>query len=596
MEGTIIDPVRVLIYGSCVSRDAFNYESAKGFQFTEYYARSSFASAFHPKSVVHELYSSIESPFQKRLVKADLLKTSKTSIVNGDYDLLLIDFIDERFALFVLDEGGVVTVSNELVSGGFDAKTPPVSGHVVKSGSEEFLELWKTGWSGFVEAMRAENRMEKVVINRVFWAGRTESGHPFDGFNPQSANRFLETLYSLVAKDIPEDQFITYPESVLLGSDQHRWGLSPFHYMDAFYSVTAEGLRLQSQRIGKALDSRQRKPGLSKAGSGTSHRHPEILLPVDSRVTDTQGFLILDTASGVVSGHATDEVLPFNRKGFRGACVVNDRVYVCNSFSIKRYEVRRKDGNVSFVFEDQWYRPEWSVGQAANADLHCLFYDKSRHCLLLANSFNDCIDTLSLDGELLDRRYLWEVCPWVRELLSSKDPRAADLCHLNHIEKVGNDLVATLGNLNGTKKGAVVNLRTGEKILDHLSRPHDGASFGGDYFLVETPEKRVLRYIGVDSASALSQSEPRVYDLSPHFCGGHTDQIWMRGLLVKDGLMYVGCSQFQDRIQDSPDMPPICILEVCLDTAKILRSFPVTGVNGLDRPVVYSLLDLEGKI
>lgn len=240
---------RILIFGSCVSRDAFNCELARGFQFTEYYARSSFASAWHPTIVEHDFYSTIGSTFQKRLVKADLLKTSRASIIHGDYDLLLIDFIDERFALFASDHGGIVTVSNELVSGGFDAKSPRFAGHMVKSGSDEFLELWKSGWSRFVEAMRAENRMEKVVINRVFWAGKTESGHPFDGFNPQSANRFLETLYSLVAKDIPDDQFISYPDSVLLGSDQHRWGLSPFHYMDAFYSATVNGLKRQVKRV-----------------------------------------------------------------------------------------------------------------------------------------------------------------------------------------------------------------------------------------------------------------------------------------------------------------------------------------------------------
>ena len=53
-----------------------------------------------------------------------------------------------------------------------------------------------------------------------------------------------------------------------------------------------------------------------------------LLLPVDSRVSDTQGFLILNTESGDLRAYPTDETLPYVRQGFRGACAIGRTLYV----------------------------------------------------------------------------------------------------------------------------------------------------------------------------------------------------------------------------------------------------------------------------
>lgn len=319
----------------------------------------------------------------------------------------------------------------------------------------------------------------------------------------------------------------------------------------------------------------------------------KILLPVDSRVDNTQGFVVLDTETGNVQNTVTEEALPFTRKGFRGACGVGDRIYVCNSFSIKSYRVRCDDQNIRFSFENQWYRPEWSVGQAANADLHCLFYDKSRQCLLLANSFNDCIDTLSLDGELLERRYLWEISSSIRELLGSKDRRAADLCHFNHIERVGPDLLATLGNLNGTEKGAVLNLDSGEILLNGLSRPHDGSWMGGDYYVVETSSRRILRFPSLQRASDITLVTPQIIDLASYLDRTPSGQIWMRGLLLSGTILYVGCSQFQDRMSGSVGVSPSRVLAVSVPDGEAVGDYPIHGDEVLRNPVIYSILNLD---
>lgn len=246
--------LRLSIYGSCVSRDALNLVRNYEVELVDYYARSSFGSLFHPIPVDVDFFSSLTSPFQKRLVEADLKKSSVGSIVNGDYDLLLIDLIDERFPLYAVDGGGLFTVSNEVRSGGFSLEKPSVPGRVIDSGSSEFFEIWLTGWRRFVEIMVSAGRLDRVVVNRTHWASGTSGGVLFSRFRVPERNEFLDRMYREIEVSIPIDQFIDYPKRVLLGSDSHKWGRSPFHYVDEFYAVTVGGLFRQANRIGVFCD------------------------------------------------------------------------------------------------------------------------------------------------------------------------------------------------------------------------------------------------------------------------------------------------------------------------------------------------------
>lgn len=240
-----LKPRSLLIFGSCVSRDILNVDEFNHFSLVKYYARSSLASACHPIAVQDEYSENLTSLFQRNAVKVDFTKEFVKTLETTMFDDLLIDLIDERFDLFILNEGGVCTLSNEAIASGFECRAE--LGRVVKSGSDEFFTLWEAGWCKFIELVSRAGKLDCIRVNRVFWADKTANG---GDFSPSyslrgitEANRFLQRMYERIAKDIKFSQFICFNKSLLVGAVEHQWGLSPFHYVDDYYH---QALRLLS--------------------------------------------------------------------------------------------------------------------------------------------------------------------------------------------------------------------------------------------------------------------------------------------------------------------------------------------------------------
>lgn len=231
---------KLVIYGSCVSRDAFggSFEGGSRFELIEYVARSSLASAFCDAEVQGVDFNAIASPFQRKMVEYDVRNGLRNVLETSSYDLILLDPIDERFDLFVDDAGAVCTMSNELMASGFSPRSR--SGRIVKSASEEFFRLWEKGWSALVVFLRGRGLLEKLYINKVFWSKFAVDGSNFHPSYTQSdierANEFLTRLYVRMQDDIPANQFIDFDEhAVFLANQNHKWGKSPFHYIDEYY-------------------------------------------------------------------------------------------------------------------------------------------------------------------------------------------------------------------------------------------------------------------------------------------------------------------------------------------------------------------------
>ncbi|HEB9312306.1 TPA: hypothetical protein RZK28_001797, partial [Campylobacter coli] len=66
---------KICIFGSCVSRDIFEYDEQKHFELVGYYARSSFASLSSNAMIEQDVLDNIISPFQKRMVLYDMNKS-----------------------------------------------------------------------------------------------------------------------------------------------------------------------------------------------------------------------------------------------------------------------------------------------------------------------------------------------------------------------------------------------------------------------------------------------------------------------------------------------------------------------------------------
>lgn len=279
MSATVLtpsDPARLLILGSCVSRDILASATGGQFVLADYFARSSIASIGTDPFVLDEAYlARIESAFQRRMVQRDLTKEFVSAIKTRlDFDYILIDLIDERFDLFEAAPQAVITVSSELSLTRFIRPEDRSGARWIRSGSDAHRTLWKSGLSRLFDVLKQRNIADRVIVNKVFWTTLMEDGTALpqqDLQQREAANALLAWMYGELERYVPASRWLTYPEALLRSDPQHRWGVSPFHYSRAYYTeATAQMNRLFDSRRtdgGVVLQN-----GTILAWSGISHK------------------------------------------------------------------------------------------------------------------------------------------------------------------------------------------------------------------------------------------------------------------------------------------------------------------------------------
>lgn len=237
--------IKVLVFGGCVSRDAFEYDTAGEFKIAGHFARSSFASAFSSGLQEDLDYSVIESKFQRRVVRWDVEKEFPRRMKHIDYDLILVDIMSNRFDL--LQRGSsVVTMSKPFKKLGIDATV--AQGRIVKSWSDEYLSLWEKGFSQFYYAARSLGVSKLIRISKAYLTHVLDDGGTVSNNTPlvelDRRNAFLDKCYGFAESLLGKECFFCYEESHFIAARDHRWGIAPFHYIDEFYLHTLQQLKL----------------------------------------------------------------------------------------------------------------------------------------------------------------------------------------------------------------------------------------------------------------------------------------------------------------------------------------------------------------
>ena len=240
--------MKISILGSCVSRDVFNDAPLEDFTIEVYLARASLGSIFS-EAPMRDLYSArITSPFQRRMVKADLAKDVAPQLLATQPDVILLDLIDERFHLMEACPGARFTLSVELRKVlGADAKRF----RTISSGSAEFMRHWIDGWERLMSALDGRGLRQRLLVNKVFWQLQTEGGNKFDEDLCGQANEMLGRMYEHQAQDLLPNQFLEYGDR-LSCPDSHQWGPAPFHFCDASHAFALARIREFSLAMGKS--------------------------------------------------------------------------------------------------------------------------------------------------------------------------------------------------------------------------------------------------------------------------------------------------------------------------------------------------------
>jgi hypothetical protein len=240
---------RVAIVGSCISRDVWRFQ---GVTVTDllYISRTSLPSLFAAPVAGFRARSTPPAglkPQPHRALVADVTKTALAALVAFRPTHLIFDFIDERFDLLSAG-GGLATLSWELQASGYLNRPPLKGARVIPRLTPACERLWLDGaaeMAAFVQATPL--RDAKLILHSAQWAERrrTASGRPaaitgvelLPGVPADIAahNRLLARYEAAFLDVMPPMERIAAPDH-RLADDAHEWGLSPFHYVPAYYA------------------------------------------------------------------------------------------------------------------------------------------------------------------------------------------------------------------------------------------------------------------------------------------------------------------------------------------------------------------------
>ncbi|EJR28058.1 MULTISPECIES: DUF6270 domain-containing protein [Bacillus cereus group] len=241
---------RIGIIGSCVTRDVFdnniNLNIEGDYEIAFYISKSSLISL--ESQPINDI-SNIQhhTKFGTKTLQADFRKNWFEHIPL-DLDLLIIDFMDERYDCFNIGEGSIITRSDFLLESGLVNKLNIESQlYRVK---DETINIWKIACDNFLYKLFKFIKPEKVILHRALYLNsfRNVDGiiKRFDGmynkyFNLEEIekhNKLLIGYYNYVTFNHPNLKVIDLLQDNSFVADyEHKWGLAPFHYESRYYQI-----------------------------------------------------------------------------------------------------------------------------------------------------------------------------------------------------------------------------------------------------------------------------------------------------------------------------------------------------------------------
>lgn len=230
--------LKVAIIGSCVTRDAFEYIKDTEILYVE---RTSFVSLISKPFPIMEDEIKIEGNFERRMVLWDLDKQFLIRLAEFKPDLIVLDFIDERFDLIEYNQG-FYSRSNYLVNSGILDQMNNYK--IIRRQSTE--DLWKNACK--IVSKKLCSITKNIVLHQTHWARQYR--HPDSGkiieFNAEAMtiaetnNKILDSYYNILKQEIPDLGVISYEPDLLFSDYAHQWGKDYFHFGKEYYQDIAK--------------------------------------------------------------------------------------------------------------------------------------------------------------------------------------------------------------------------------------------------------------------------------------------------------------------------------------------------------------------
>lgn len=239
---------RIAIVGSCITRDLWPIRGG-GAEALLYVSRTSFpgllsapVEGFRPEG---RPPGDLHAHEHKALV-ADLRKTGLATLVAYRPTHVIFDFIDERFDLLAVG-GALAADSGELLRSGYRTQTAFERVRTIPRLSEACERLWLEAVAEFAAVVRATPlHRARMILHSARWADRQRLA---DGSLAAIENvsilggepAVIADYNALLARQEAAFEALMPPmarveaDGFRLADAEHRWGLSPFHYVPEYY-------------------------------------------------------------------------------------------------------------------------------------------------------------------------------------------------------------------------------------------------------------------------------------------------------------------------------------------------------------------------
>lgn len=220
------------IFGSCISRDPFEFESSNH-TVGKYVARSGLVSSAHHKKFDDSFQFDLGNSFRNRCLNEDLQKDFINYAKETSSKVLIVDLIQERYGLNHYEEGYYTFSQDHRL-----AKVPV--GKIVRF--DEHFKLFRKNINDIADMLSGyetiilheanlcpiyhskEGTIEKLAMNET------------DEYFIKNGSKY----YNLFKEVVPN----TYTLRIngLIGTEQHKWGPGKAHYEDKYHDIFNRGI------------------------------------------------------------------------------------------------------------------------------------------------------------------------------------------------------------------------------------------------------------------------------------------------------------------------------------------------------------------
>lgn len=240
----------LFLYGSCVSRDSYDFLDRGEFKLLDYVSRQSIISTYGPADPAVLDAADMSSKFQIRNSRGDFVGDlwDRMAPALNDVDLIVWDIIDERNGVVETSDGGYVTFTYDLHRAKVFASMEAAGTFVrrIPFGTDEHFELWCASVDRFYDDLVSRGLADKLRLIVAPWALHADDGgvpnHWALGPTPAEANDLFVRYYDYltVARGIA---CIDLPVSAAVTRRDHKWGPASYHYVDSAYEFIVSGIK-----------------------------------------------------------------------------------------------------------------------------------------------------------------------------------------------------------------------------------------------------------------------------------------------------------------------------------------------------------------